>query len=221
MRVGPVSDATRRVPAVRVAAWAWLLATQFFVAQVVVAWAWQTPYSLVHRYISDLGNTLCAPYPPGGGVVVCSPWHAGMNLSFAVLGLTMATGAICAVGAFAHRRVAAVAAGLFVVAGVGVGLVGYYPENEHLARHALGAGVNFVAGGLGVLIFGLAWRDVRRSWVRPVSVAAGLIALAGTGLFATDVYLGLGPGGMERVAAYPVPLWQMMMGWVLWSSSPP
>ena len=60
---------------------------------------------------------LILPYPPGGGVVVCSPWHAGMNLSFAVLGLTMATGAICAVGAFAHRRVAAVAAGLFVLLG--------------------------------------------------------------------------------------------------------
>ena len=203
-----------------VAASAWLLATQFFVAQAVVVLGWSTPYSLVDRYISDLGNTVCDPHPPGGTTVVCSPWHAWMNGSFALLGLTMAIGAVGAVGAFAHRRLAATAAALFVVAGVGVVLVGYYPENEDASRHALGAGVNFVTGGLAVVVFGLAWRGARARWVRPVSVMAGTLALAGTALFAGDVYLGLGAGGMERVAAYPVPLWQMMMGWVLLRPSP-
>jgi hypothetical membrane protein len=203
-----------------VGAWAWLLAVQFFVAQAIVAAAWTTPYSLIDRYISDLGNTVCGPYPADGAVVVCSPWHATMNLSFALLGVTMATGGVCAARAFAHRRLAVTAAALFVVAGVGVALVGYYPENENAARHARGAGVNFVTGGVAVVLFGLAWRGPRASWVRPVSVVAGVLALAGTWLFASDVYLGLGAGGMERVAAYPVPLWQMMMGWVLWSDRP-
>jgi len=37
----------------------WLSSVQFFIAQLWVALAWQRPFSLVHNFISDLGNTRC------------------------------------------------------------------------------------------------------------------------------------------------------------------
>ena len=57
----------------------WMSAAQFFVAQAVTQSRWTTPFSLATNYISDLGNTECAPYPRGSDNFVCSPWHAAMN----------------------------------------------------------------------------------------------------------------------------------------------
>ena len=70
----------------RLGALAWLLAAQFFVAQVVVASAWTMPFSLKTRPISDLANTACEPYPNPASAGVCSPSHAGMNASFIIVG---------------------------------------------------------------------------------------------------------------------------------------
>src|SRR6185436_952573 len=113
----------------RLGALAWLLAAQFFVAQIAVASAWTIPFSLKTLVISDLGNTACGPYPNPSSVIVCSPWHAAMNTSFIIVGITMAAGAILTRGAFkaGWRRTFAVA--LFVAAGIGVLMVGVYPEN--------------------------------------------------------------------------------------------
>src|SRR4029077_8587406 len=71
----------------------WVLAVQFFVAQIVVQSAWVTPFSLTQNFISDLGNTDCGPYPPDSGMYVCSPWHTWMNASFILLGLIILVGA--------------------------------------------------------------------------------------------------------------------------------
>src|SRR4029450_761647 len=71
----------------------WILAIQFFIAQIFVQSAWTTPFSLTANFISDLGNTTCGPYPAGSGNYVCSPWHAGMNTSFIVFGVIILLGA--------------------------------------------------------------------------------------------------------------------------------
>ena len=81
----------RQLPAVTpraqsgIGAIVWMLAIQFFIAQIIVQSAWTTPFSLTANYISDLGNTTCGPYPVGSSMYVCSPWHAGMNASFICL----------------------------------------------------------------------------------------------------------------------------------------
>jgi len=69
----------------------WIASLQFFVVQVVVRMAWNTPFSLTQNTISDLGNTACGVY---AGRYVCSPLHAWMNISLIVLGITMAIGSI-------------------------------------------------------------------------------------------------------------------------------
>jgi len=206
---------------VRLGAISWILAAQFFVAQVVVASAWPLPFDLAERYISDLGNTVCGPYPAGSNTIVCSPWHAWMNASFILLGITMGAGALLIRQAFRRGGLALAARICFVMAGAGVALVGWFPENANMALHAAGAGLNFVLGNIALVLFGLTLTpDVARSW-RWLGVAAGCVGLAGTALFVSGAYLGLGPGGMERVAAYPMPLWQIAMGMMLLRHRPP
>src|SRR5262245_20926322 len=99
----------------------WLLAVQFFVAQVIAASAWTTPFDLTVRNISDLGSTGCgvqsvAPF--------CSPWHAVMNVSFIAIGMTMSAGALASRPAFVAGWKRELAAALFVIAGAGVIIVG-------------------------------------------------------------------------------------------------
>lgn len=199
---------------VRAGAIAWVLALQFFVAQVVVATAWPRPFSLRFDYISDLGNTACGAYPAGTTHLVCSPWHLAMNLSFLTLGVTMVLGALCTREAFPAGWVLTLARTLFMAAGLGVFVVGVYPENTDNARHVLGAGLNFVAGNIALIVFGLALaqRPAEHRALTIFSVVSGTVGLVATLLFVSGQYLGIGLGGMERVAAYPMTVWQIVAG---------
>ena len=201
---------------IRLGAWAWVSAIQFYIAQVVVASAWATPFSLKERFISDLGNTVCGPYPISSEVIICSPWHAGMNASFIAVGITMAVGAVLTRAAFVAGWRRAVAVGLFVAAGIGVVMVGVYPENENITNHAIGAGINFIGGNTALILFGVAVPStLSRPWFTWFSITAGIVGLVATTLFAFGHDVGLGPGGIERFAAYTTTLWQIVAGFVL------
>ena len=203
---------------IRAGAFAWLSAIQFFIAQAVVALAWATPYSLADGYISDLGNTTCGPGAVVATAALCSPWHALMNASFVAIGITMAAGGVLARHVFTPGRVRVAAIVLFCVAGVGVVLVGLHPENEWVAAHATGAGLNFVGGNVALVLFGWSFPKGHQA-LAAFSVVAGVVGLAGTALFVSGHYLGLGPGGMERFAAYPMSTWQIVVGAALLGSA--
>lgn len=174
--------------------------------QAVVQSAWTTPYSLVTNYISDLGNTVCAPYPQRSASYVCSPWHAAMNVSFILVGLTTMGGAVFLRRALESSRAWWCGLGLIVIAGAGFVLVGMFPENVSLPSHKAGAALQFVCGNLGLVVLGAALLRFRRApGLAALAVAAGAIGLLATVLFGTGHMLGLGTGGMERFAAYPLP----------------
>jgi hypothetical membrane protein len=190
--------------AVRLGALAWVLAAQFYVAQVVVASAWTMPFSMKTRVISDLGNT------------AGSPWHAVMNASFIIVGITMAAGAILTHRFFTAGWQRTLAAVLFVAAGIGVLMVGVYPENENGSLHAIGAGINFVSGNSALILFGLAAQSPpSRPFFTWFSIIAGIAGLTATVLFGMRQDLGLGMGGIERVAAYTTTTWQIAAGLVV------
>jgi hypothetical protein len=44
------------------------------------------------------------------------------------------------------------------------------------------------------------------------SLGAGVMTLVATVLYVNGIYLGLGPGGMERMVVYPVLLWSIGFG---------
>lgn len=199
----------------RLGAFAWISSVQFFVAQFVVQSAWTTPFSLTGNYISDLGNTTCGPFPPGSNMYVCSPWHAAMNASFVLIGVTVIAGAALVRNAF-RPRLSRVGLALVAVGGLGFVLVGLYPENVNFPPHRLGATLHFVIGNLGLVVLGLSIFGFRpwRGWAG-YSIASGGVGLLATALLASGDYLNLGIGGMERLAAYPLPLWTLVMGVVL------
>lgn len=139
-----------------------------------------------------------------------------MNASFILLGVIILAGAALVRRAFPPGRAAA--AGLLLVALAGPGLiaVGVSPEDVNITPHAIGAGVEFVGGNLGMVILGVAMIAARRRVPPAVySIASGTIGLLATGLFVSEHDLGVGIGGMERLAVYPLPCWLIVMGVLL------
>ena len=194
-----------------VAALLWISSAQFFLAQAIVQSAWSTPFSLTHNFISDLGNTACAPYPAGSDNYVCSPWHLWMNASFVLFGVTIPLGAGFARHAFRPGA----------RAGRGYIAVGLFPENVNMTPHKIGAGLVFVCGNLGLALLGI---TVPESYGRKVLgmflAVLGIVGLVATALFVSGRYLGAGIGGMERFAAYPLPVGLIVLGGFLVRNAP-
>lgn len=191
----------------------WICAAQFFIVQVVVQSRWTTPFSLATNYISDLGITACGLYPPVTGMYVCSPWHALMNMSFVLQGVIILAGALLARPAFSGRRWAAAVFVLLVVTGVCIAGVGLFPADVNNGAHVVSAGTQFITGNAALIVFGVgASRAQRWRAFAVVSTVLGVIGVLATGLFAQGYGLGLGVGGMERVAAYTLPVWLIISG---------
>jgi hypothetical membrane protein len=196
----------------------WICAAQFFVAQVVVQSRWTTPFSLATNFISDLGNTNCGPYPAAGGVYVCSPWHALMNASFVLQGVIVVAGAALAWPSLAGRRWAAAAFMLLIITGIGIAGVGLFPEDVNNAAHVTSAGVQFVTGNVAMIVCGVGLRRPGRGRAFvTISIALGVAGLLATVLFVQGYGLGLGVAGMERVAAYTLPVWLVTAGGLMLS----
>jgi hypothetical membrane protein len=183
------------------------LSIQYFLAQLIVAHQWAFPYSLSRNTISDLGNTACGLY---GSRLVCSPLHGVMDASFVVLGLTMVLGSAFLVQQVAPAPGTTTGLALMAGAGIGVILVGLFPENRVPAIHGTGAGISFLLGNAGIIVLG--WSLTLPVPLRACSFLAGGVALLALGFFVSGHYLGLGEGGLERVVAYPQAVWLIAAG---------
>jgi len=146
-----------------------------------------------------------------------------MNASFVLLGLIILSGVALGRSAFPSGWFSGVGLILLSLAGIGIILVGLFPENENIALHRVGAAGHFVVGNLAMAVLGIALAvgnevgaGLTQTGGRPAlaiySIVSGVVGLVATALFITDHYLGLGIGGMERVAAYPLPLWLIVAG---------
>jgi hypothetical membrane protein len=198
-----------------------VLAIQFFIAQIIVQVAWTTPFSLTANYISDLGNTTCGFYPVDSNMYVCSPLHAGMNASFIALGVIILLGAALTWRAFPPGRARTIGLVLLTLAGPGPILVGLFPENVNITPHAIGAAAHFISGNLGIAVLGIAIAATHSQKLLAIfSIIAGSVGVIATALFVAGHYLGLGIGGMERIAAYPLPLWLIVVGVALLQYEP-
>jgi hypothetical membrane protein len=87
---------------------------------------------------------------------------------------------------------------------VGVGL---FPETTG-APHVVFAIAAFVFGAVSAIIS----FKVLRPPLSHFSVGLGIIALVALALLLTHHDLGIGPGGMERMIAYPIFLWALGFG---------
>ncbi|MGW5015843.1 DUF998 domain-containing protein [Micromonospora chalcea] len=197
----------------RLAGACWLLAAvSFLTANVLVGLAWDQPrFSWAEHNISDLGNVTCGVWDTSRPRPVCSPWHAGMNAVFVAAGLLLAVGALLARRALRPGRAATVTVASAVAAGSGYVLAGLYPADVDENLHVLGALLVFALGNAALLAAALGRSPLLRE-LRTASAFLGLLGLAGTVLFLARVDAGIGVGGMERVAVFPLFAWVTTAG---------
>lgn len=186
----------------------WVSSIQYFIVQLIVISAWTVPHSWANNFISDLGNTECGMY---AGLPVCSPLHLLMNLSFVTFGVTMALGAWLLWRQFKRTWLLTVAFGLMMLSGFGTVLVGVFPENTVNSLHMLGAVLGLGVGNLSVLLLGIGLKNIHPV-MRWFTVLSAVVSLTAFVLFATDTYLALGRGGMERLISYPFTVWMITFG---------
>jgi hypothetical membrane protein len=192
-------------------AWLWVCCLQYFVAEAIAAAGFRGAYTFRRNFISDLGATRC------GDGANCSPLHALMNASFVLQGALICAGAFLVWPLF-PKGLARFALGLIAASGLGVAVVGLAPENAAPGWHYLGAAENLLLSNAGAALIGAALlreKPAPRA-VGLISLGSGLLGLAGLACLAGGLDFGLGVGAVERIAAYPFPLWLAGMGaWLL------
>ena len=154
-------------------------------------------YSVSANYISDLGAT-CRT-----SCTIVEPSSIVFNASVAVLGgLTLAVSYF--VYRFTRRRILTT---FIFLAGVGAVGVGFFPETTGIF-HSVFSLVVFLFGGLSAVFSS----QILEQPVNFLSIILGITTLSALTLFLTGNYSGLGPGGMERLVAYPALLWFVGFG---------
>nr|WP_302477610.1 DUF998 domain-containing protein [Aeromicrobium stalagmiti] len=171
----------------------------YVVTELVVSTRTSSDYSLADSTISDLGNTACRTIR---GDVLCSDWHAGMNLGFMWFGLTLLLGALLLGRQAMSGLTGRLAVALWCVSGLGSIGVGLVPVNEDGALHSLVAVPIFVAQPLALLLMGLSLRSRSTMGVAALS-AAGVVGFAAVLLADGTAYV----GAFERLALWPGYLW--------------
>jgi hypothetical membrane protein len=175
---------------------AWVLTLQFFVVEAIAALQY-AGYSYSADVISDLGTAT-------------SPARLLMNASFVVQGLLIAAGALL-LGPGLSGNGGRLTRVLLVVAGAGVLLVGVFPSDGNATVHAVAAGAHLLGGGIGLISLAYGMRP-RSEGLATALAVLGLVGVIGTIFYASVVFLGLGEGGMERVAAYVIPIGLTLAG---------
>jgi hypothetical membrane protein len=177
-------------------------AVEFIVGMIAVQ-SQYAGYSLSQNYISDLGGAH-------------SPWALGFDASVILLGLCAIFGVLLIWDAFDDRPSRGVGLSFVLIGGIGAVGVGVFPETTPVlngAMHDIVSDIAFVGAGIGLTVVSFAmvggphWR-----LSRPFTLLCGLVTLIAIVLFTTGYYVGLGPGGMERLIVAPILLWAIVEG---------
>jgi hypothetical membrane protein len=172
--------------------WAGLIlfaGTTQFAIFLTVAEAVYPGYSVSRNYISDLGVGTAA---------------AGIfNTSIILLGLAILGTSWFVLRAF-KDRVLTIAVALAGIGAIGVGVF----TESFPSIHPIVSLITFVFAGLSAMF---AFRILKPPFSY-LSVLLGIASLLALGLFISNEYLGLGPGGMERMIVWPVLTWGIGFG---------
>lgn len=161
--------------------------TQFAIG-LIIAEAVDPTYSVSLNYISDLGVRAGAPI---------------FNGSIILLGVMILLTSGYLYRAFTDRILTI----LILLAGIGAIGVGVFTEAFGFI-HTVVSFITFVFAALSAIV---AFR-VLRPPLSYVSILLGAASLVALGLFASENYMQLGVGGMERMIVYPVLAWGIGFG---------
>jgi hypothetical membrane protein len=188
---------TERVPRILIVA-----ALQYFLCEFLVAGSWRGNYSYRDNFISDLGVPYCGLH----GTEPCSTSSVLMTLSFITFGAAFLVAA-----GWAHPALTPPVDAFFLTAaGIGAVVVGLVPSNANWPVHSLAASLFLIFGSCSALTIGFSSARIsgtisgttRWNKVSVLAAALGFAGLIGYFSYANSWYLGLGPGGIERVSAY-------------------
>lgn len=196
---------------IRFGAICWLLVAEFFVAQIIAQAAFPG-YSLVDMDISVLGLTNCTGADPNAGALVCSPLHVVFNAGMVLNGMLVVLGVWFTRTLWPQGLMTTIALWLLAVGGGdGSILVGLFPLDVSLPLHMAGAILALFVAGFGMLAMGVVlWRNYRGFAL--YTLGTGVVTLAAFLLYALELYLGIGRGVMERIAAWPHTVWYVVAG---------
>ncbi|MFD7238766.1 DUF998 domain-containing protein [Streptomyces syringium] len=203
---------TRVSVAAKIGAAAWIVAAaQFLVVHLVVQSAWRTPYSWAGNNISDLGNVQCRIWDDSRPRYVCSPLHAAMNTSFVVHGLLLLVGTLLTGTGWGRGWLSTTARILFALnAGAWV-LVGLVPADVNENLHVLGALIIMGLGNIGLVCAGFASGASPFGKLRGITFAVAAPAVVAAGMFFGQYDPGTGLGALERIAAFALDAWTLVM----------
>src|SRR5213594_2545481 len=158
------------------------------ISEAVYSEASPTGYSISQNYISDLGvGPAALVFNPSiilvGVLVLATAWFLWRAVGDRILSIVVA------------------------LAGAGAIAVGVFTEAFGVI-HELVSLWTFIFIALSAI---LAMRIVRPPF-QYVSILLGLLSYAALGLYVSTTYLGLGPGGMERMIVWPVLVWGLAFG---------
>lgn len=171
----------------------------YLATEVVTARGWAgRSYSFGRNNISDLG------------IPEISPLHAVMNAGFVIDGTLFVLAGLGLSALFTGAARWAVL-GTSAAHGVGSVVVGtaHAAVDGASTAHAVGAGMAIVGGNLVLLAVGRYGGAVGLPrWYTTGSSVAGLVGLAGFGMFLGDAGL-LGGGAYERISVYTIIGWEI------------
>jgi hypothetical membrane protein len=160
-------------------------------------------YSVSMNYISDLGancDVTCNIVQPSSTI---------FNSSVFLLGVLVLVATFFIFRAFRTKLLSA----LLVLAGIGAMGVGVFSETS-LTLHWIFSLIAFLFAGLSAI----ASYKIEKTPKNCLSLVLGILSLVSLFLFVSGEFLGLGnflglgPGGMERLIVYPVMLWAIGLG---------
>ena len=204
-------DGAPSTPA-RVGSFAWGLVLVWLPVQALVRAAFSGPYHWTRNGFGDLGAVRCGVVAVpvlGDPHYVCSPWHQAMNAATAATGLLALTALLLTRWELWPRgSLATTGVVLLGVSAVGRVLSGAVPEDVHASVHLAASAVDLCLAPVAMVVLGLAVRG-ERTGLGLFTFGLGAFALLGLLLAGP---LGLGVAGAERLAAYPVVVWMVGMG---------
>jgi hypothetical membrane protein len=186
----------------------------FLIGEAVAAAAWSNPsYSYLGNFISDLG----VPVPTTlDGRSVNSPLAAVMNTAFVLSGTLVAAAVALALRPRTLSRAGRVVYALAMAYGAGMIIIAVFHETPDWMApwHGFGAFLVIPGGNAAIVILGF----LPRQFGLPHGLAIGLRAVGATGLaglLAFTTFPGEHIGLLERIAVYPLPVAQVLVGTAL------
>ena len=168
-----------------------------FILALIVAEAFYPGYSVAQNFISDLGATCRAT------CLVVQPTSIIFNSSVTLLGLLAILASYFIKREFRWRTLTF----LVIMSGVGITGVGVFPETAGVVHHIVSL-IAFLFAGLSAI----ASCKLQKAPSSYFSVLLGVMTLVALTLYVSNIFLGLGQGGMERMIVYPALVWTVGFG---------